>query len=146
LPATAGISGCRGRGMRVLVVGRFELERLGVTAILRELLAEDIDIGHAENGTEMLSLVEQMPGFDMLVVDAKAVGKSCVEALAAFDARRATSLRVVVMMEGLAMWREWLEAFPNAWPVDKARPLIEFADAIRGVTLGNRGRRAMRLQ
>jgi CheY-like chemotaxis protein len=132
--------------MRVLVVGRFELERLGVTSMLRSLLTEDTDIGHAQNGPEMLSRIKQEPGFDMLVVDAKAVGKSCVDALAAFDARRSASLKVIVMMEGLAMWREWLEAFPNAWPVDKARPQIEFADAIRSVSQGGRIRRPSQLQ
>ena len=65
--------------MKVLVVGRFELERLGVTSMLRSLLAEDADIGHAQNDQEMLSSIKQELGFDMLVVDAKVVGKSGVD-------------------------------------------------------------------
>ena len=118
--------------MRVLVVSRFEVERIGVVSTLRRLLPVDAQIEEAMSGPDMVWQAGREPGFDLLVVDSETTGMSCIEALARLGARQTTP-KVVVMMDGPSKLRDWMERIPHAWPVDKRRTLIEFINAVETV-------------
>ncbi|MPV68645.1 response regulator transcription factor [Burkholderia sp. BE17] len=115
--------------MKVLVVSRLAVWRIGVKSVLSRLLSEEVEILEAADETAMLAGFGQDSAVDLFVLDGDVASESSIDALSHFISR-ASSLATIVLTDDEAQRALWRGRLPEATLVDKRRPLLDFTDAV----------------
>ncbi|WP_334042314.1 hypothetical protein [Burkholderia ambifaria] len=119
--------------MRILVVSRLEVWRIGVASVLSQLLSE-VEIVDVVTGTAMLQELDGSVSIDLAILDADAATEEFFRRDLASRDRRRQMPPTIILASDDAQISNWQAVLSVAHVIDKRRPLIDFADTVLNVT------------